>query len=287
MLTLYITCTSMDLFFDGFPTQPRAKRDAVRTVIESDRVLTGNIMSDEATAGLGGALLLIGDLGGTNVRFSLHPLQSNASSPTADTGTGEEASGSQLTAPIFETRFYVGDFQSLEEVVTACLDLIEKKVNKTVASGEDSTSTTQAATTSRQDIVGLCMSVCGPVKSDGTAILLAPVFGKQGWAISERKLEQHTHLKKVLFLNDFHAVGLAIPSVQEDDKVCLYNGDNRCDLSELLLCGCHSHCGVRVCVCAGVLLLLISLLVQWSNQQWKLRSPRSRLGIRRMLWHPT
>ena len=145
-------------------------------------------------------LLLLGDLGGTNVRFSVHQLP-------------ETGACKSLTPPLLQARYHVVDFDSLERMVLAFLTEIDA-----------------TTTLSSLQIQGLSLSVCGPV-TNGSAILLAAAFGEKGWRISEAAVAKATGLQSVKFVNDFHAVGLAITSVPPSDRICLYEPGNA-DLTE-------------------------------------------------------
>ena len=58
-------------------------------------------------------------------------------------------------------------------------------------------------------VVLYSLAVCGPV-TNGRSVLLAPAFGEAGWQLDAAKLGS-TLGSAVVFLNDFHAVGLGLP----------------------------------------------------------------------------
>jgi len=160
------------------------------------------------------SLLLLGDLGGTNVRFSLHRI---------DTAQ-QQSENPALSEPVLQGRYHVKEFESLEAMVLRFLETVDEAGSKSEQSF------------SRKSVVGLSMSVCGPVVK-GSAVLLAAAFGKEGWKISEASVQAATGLPKVMFLNDFHAVGLAMSTVPKTDIVCLWEGQGRSPSSPIAVLG--------------------------------------------------
>lgn len=126
-------------------------------------------------------LLLIGDVGGTNIRLRLLPDAPAVSSVPA----------------IFAADYKTKDFNHLHEA----LDRFFEEA--------------AAAHTATERCAFACLAVCGPVVR-GRAVCLAPSMGEDGWILDEVELAAHvpqlppSHLKMI---NDFIAVGTAIPEV--------------------------------------------------------------------------
>ena len=203
------------------------------------------------------SLLLLGDLGGTNVRFSLHRLESG---PAAANGgrKAQEKTTAALTEPLLEARYFVRGFLNLEAMVLKFLKAVDDfgagldSSENPPARGNSTTTTTSSSEQNQRqglsnDIAGLSMSVCGPVTS-GKAVLLAETFGPDGWIICEEKVREATGLREVKFLNDFHAVGLAMSTIPAEDEVCLYKGHGRQADSSIAVVGPGTGLGM----CYGV-----------------------------------
>ena len=122
-----------------------------------------------------GAQVLLGDLGGTNIRFSLYSVQ--------------ELHGVR-SAPTYVARYRTADFGHLSEAL-----------QRFAAEKPDNFGA----------IVACSLSVCGPVSS-GKAICLHESMGADGWALEEVELAKVLGLPegRVRMLNDFVAVGLAV-----------------------------------------------------------------------------
>jgi glucokinase len=69
------------------------------------------------------------------------------------------------------------------------------------------------------------LSVCGPVV-DGVALCLAATMGADGWRLDEAELAEALGLRAGRFrlLNDFVAVGLALPAVPPEDRRTVHEG---------------------------------------------------------------
>ena len=119
---------------------------------------------------------LLGDIGGTNIRFSLHP--------------SSQLVGGVKSAPTFHARYRTSDFEHLR---AAILRFVQDKPREL-------------------RIDSCALSVCGPV-SNGKAICLGPSMGAAGWILEEADLAAALGLDdgaRVRMLNDFVAVGLAV-----------------------------------------------------------------------------
>lgn len=201
------------------------------------------------------SLLLLGDLGGTNVRFSLHRLKLEQADVDGGSKAAEKTAAASLTEPVLEARYFVRGFPNLEAMVLKFLKAIDDfgdGIDTRESSPQGSSSSSSSAAQNQRrglsnDIVGLSMSVCGPV-TNGKAVLLAETFGPDGWVICEEKVRQATGLREVKFLNDFHAVGLAMSTIPAEDEVCLYEGNGRQADSAIAVVGPGTGLGM----CYGV-----------------------------------
>ena len=73
-----------------------------------------------------------------------------------------------------------------------------------------------------------CLSVCGPVV-DGVAVCFGPSMGVDGWRLDERQLSGAIGGIPVRMLNDFVAVGHALPHVPPECVVALHEGERRAE----------------------------------------------------------
>ena len=123
--------------------------------------------------------LLLGDVGGTNLRFALVPLW--------------ELRAATLPEPTHRARYRTADFAQLREA------LARFTAEKPAELGQ---------------IVACTLSVCGPV-SGGKAKCLAASMGADGWVLEEGALAAALNLQPggVKLVNDFVAVGLAVAEV--------------------------------------------------------------------------
>ena len=123
--------------------------------------------------------LLLGDVGGTNLRFALVPLW--------------ELRAATLPEATHRARYRTADFAQLREA------LARFTAEKPAELGQ---------------IVACTLSVCGPV-SGGKAKCLAASMGADGWVLEEGALAAALNLQPggVKLVNDFVAVGLAVAEV--------------------------------------------------------------------------
>jgi glucokinase len=117
--------------------------------------------------------LLLGDVGGTNIRFTLVP----------NSRTGD------LPPETHHARYRTASFAHLREALAKFR---------------------REAPTDVGRIAACVLSVCGPV-DDGRAICLAESMGASGWTLEEADLGTSLGCT-VKLLNDFVAVGLAVGS---------------------------------------------------------------------------
>ena len=117
--------------------------------------------------------LLLGDVGGTNIRFTLVPGRT----------------GGTLPPETHHARYRTASFAHLREALA--------KFHR-------------EAPTAVGRIAACVLSVCGPV-DDGRAICLAESMGASGWTLEEADLGTALGCT-VKLLNDFVAVGLAVGS---------------------------------------------------------------------------
>ena len=127
-------------------------------------------MSDDG----GARQLLLGDVGGTNIRFTLVPVC---------------RTGGTLPPETHHARYRTASFAHLREALA--------KFHR-------------EAPTAVGRIAACVLSVCGPV-DDGRAICLAESMGASGWTLEEADLGTALGCT-VKLLNDFVAVGLAVGS---------------------------------------------------------------------------
>ena len=129
------------------------------------------VMSDQE---LGAPQVLLGDLGGTNVRFTLVPAS---------------RTGGTLPPETHHARYRTASFAHLREALSKFRCEAPADVGRIVCG---------------------VLSVCGPV-NDGRAICLAESMGASGWTLEEADLGTALGCT-VKLLNDFIAVGLAVGS---------------------------------------------------------------------------
>ena len=127
-------------------------------------------MSDERSA----RQLLLGDVGGTNIRFTLVPAS---------------RIGGTLPPETHHARYRTASFAHLREALTKFHHEAPTDVGR---------------------IAACVLSVCGPV-DDGRATCLAESMGTSGWTLEEADLGTALGCT-VKLLNDFVAVGLAVGS---------------------------------------------------------------------------
>lgn len=121
--------------------------------------------------------VILGDLGGTNIRLEVVDATVPSSLPREDA--------------LHSARFRTQDFTSFEEAL------------RTFASGlpDDIASS----------LWGAALAVCGPVV-DGGAVCLAPIMGKGGWNPTNASIAEALGVPCAYMVNDFVAVGLALPA---------------------------------------------------------------------------
>jgi len=141
------------------------------------------------------ALILIGDLGGTNIRLALYP-------------SSGAARGSRPDKTRFSARYRTADFGHLREALA-------------VFQAE----AVQAGAVSAGAIEAAAISVCGPVVG-GVAICQNETFGPNGWRLEETDLATSLGLSpdRLRLLNDFVAVGLALPHVPPSHRRIVHAG---------------------------------------------------------------
>jgi glucokinase len=141
------------------------------------------------------ALILIGDLGGTNIRLALYP-------------SSGAARGSRPDKTRFIARYRTADFGHLREALA-------------VFQAE----AVQAGAVSAGAIEAAAISVCGPVVG-GVAICQNETFGPNGWRLEETDLATSLGLSpdRLRLLNDFVAVGLALPHVPPSHRRIVHAG---------------------------------------------------------------
>ena len=153
-------------------------------------------MSDTAAAAAAEteALVLIGDLGGTNIRLALYP--------------SGAVRGSRPDETRFSARYRTADFGHLREALA-------------VFQAE----AVQAGAVSAGAIEAAAISVCGPVVG-GVAICQNETFGPNGWRLEETDLATSLGLSpdRLRLLNDFVAVGLALPHVPPSHRRIVHAG---------------------------------------------------------------
>lgn len=163
------------------------------------------------------ATFLIGDIGGTHMRFWLMP----CSSP-------------ELRAePIFTARYSTPEFSHL-------YDALERLRGELPIQCGSS-------------IVWCTLAVCGPVIR-GQALCLAPTMGPSGWSIDERHAAQALRMARETrcqIINDFVAVGLALPLVRHAG-ICVTvhpgNGIDEGDKQPIACIGPGTGLGECVCI---------------------------------------
>jgi copper homeostasis protein len=140
------------------------------------------------------ALVLIGDLGGTNIRLALYP--------------SGAARGSRPDETRFSARYRTADFGHLREALA-------------VFQAE----AVQAGAVSAGAIEAAAISVCGPVVG-GVALCQNETFGPNGWRLEETDLATSLGLSpdRLRLLNDFVAVGLALPHVLPSHRQIVHAG---------------------------------------------------------------
>ena len=145
--------------------------------------------------------IVLGDLGGTNCRLELVPLQQSAA----------DAKGAHRPMAIHRAKYKSGSAASLVDLLLRFL-------------GEPECASVISGSGTDGGVIHLfSIAVCGPV-TDGRAILLASVFGEGGWTVDAREMAEQLGARVVL-LNDFHAVGLALPFIPGDDLHCVHNAN--------------------------------------------------------------
>eukprot|EP00946_MAST-07B_sp_MAST-7B-sp1_P001663 g1663.t1 len=150
---------------------------------------------------------VLGDLGGTNCRLELVPV------PGEGAWAGE---GGRRPDAVHRAKYRSNSADSLTALLQRFL----------------SEPACREATLG----AGVCLfsiAVCGPV-TDGRAILLATAFGESGWALDAREMARELGADVVL-LNDFHAVGLALPFIDENDLHCIHEAQGR-DPNGIMAC---------------------------------------------------
>lgn len=138
--------------------------------------------------------VVIGDLGGTNCRLELLKLP------------GEGCDLNSKPSPLHRAKYRSDSAPSL----VALLQRFAAESGYTAALSAEGGAFIQL----------YCISVCGAVHC-GRATLLATCFGEGGWTVDVKELEAALGAK-VAILNDFHAVGLSLGSIERGDILCLY-----------------------------------------------------------------
>jgi len=135
---------------------------------------------------------LLGDIGGTHLRFSLVP---TAPPPAA-------ASPPEV---LFSARYPTSGTKSISAALA--------KLVADMGAG--------------YEIVRCSLGVCGPVDPSGRTLCLAPTMGPGGWSFDAAEAAKALGLPadgRVQLLNDFVAVGLALPLVLSHGHV-LHRGE--------------------------------------------------------------
>eukprot|EP00729_Bicosta_minor_P014872 gene14872-34759_t len=146
--------------------------------------------------------IVAGDLGGTNCRLELLPIP-GAKDALAACGVHQKPP--PRPRPVHKAKYASGSERSL-------LLMLQKFL------AEPECAAAIAGVGSA--VVLYSLAVCGPV-TNGTSILLAPVFGEAGWRLDASELGLALS-SKVIFLNDFHAVGLGLPHIPQAELHTLY-----------------------------------------------------------------
>ena len=123
---------------------------------------------------------LLGDIGGTNMRFWLVP----AVAPTFPA----------TIAPLFAVQYATASFSDVNEALA--------QLRRELPSGHETS------------IVRCTLAVCGPVDHFGRARCLAQTMGPGGWLVDEKAVARTLGLaneSRMKLINDFLAVGLALP----------------------------------------------------------------------------
>ena len=139
--------------------------------------------------------VLLGDIGGTNIRLSLVPA-------AALHDEGAPRPGSARSA-----RYATACFGHAREALAKFVDQTRESVGEL-------------------DRLALCvLSVCGPVVS-GVATCLAACMGEHGWILEEADLAATLRLApcRLKLVNDFVAVGSALPLLHASDKITVHAG---------------------------------------------------------------
>ena len=135
-------------------------------------------------------VIIIGDVGGTNIRLAAMPLASLATDV-------------RHPPPLDTARFRTADFGHLSEALLRFSGVLPTDLQ----------------------VVACALSVCGPVV-DGVAMCLADTMGAEGWRLDEAELASAMGLPAsgVSLLNDFVAVGMALPSVPAAARLTIHAG---------------------------------------------------------------
>ena len=167
------------------PTPPTTSDTAATAAAETEALIS--------------ALILIGDLGGTNIRLALYP-------------TSGATRGSRPDETRFSARYRTADFGHLREALAF---FVAEAVQAGAVSGAVSAGAIEAA----------AISVCGPVVG-GVAICQNETFGPDGWRLEETDLATSLGLSpnRLRLLNDFVAVGLALPHVPPSHRRIVHAG---------------------------------------------------------------
>lgn len=152
--------------------------------------------------------IVIGDIGGTNCRLELLPVEHGAYGRSKEAPLCGGTTTNCLPPALCHARYRTTSAPSV-------LHLLERFSEE------------PCYQTALQDgkIVLYSLSVCGPV-SDGVAILTSQAFGEDGWRVDSHELSTAFGCK-VSLLNDFHAVGLSLPEVPQGDVHVLYDAKGR------------------------------------------------------------
>ena len=160
---------------------------------------------------------LVGDCGGTNLRFSLVPVES----PPAT---------AKLPPVLWSARYPTADFDGMPAALAKLHDDIEAW--------------------NKFEIVRCSLAVCGPVDPNGRTLCLAPCMGKDGWSFDEAEVAAALALPadgRVRLLNDFVAVGLALPLAKGHAHV-IHPGDGGATNDGPLAC-LGPGTGLGMCFC--------------------------------------
>jgi hypothetical protein len=160
---------------------------------------------------------LIGDIGGTHMRFWVVPCVAPCYPTTAQAS--------------FATSYATASFANVVDAFTTLRqDLAQHNVHES-------------------SIARCTLAVCGPV-IDGRAVCLGPSMGPTGWVIDERVAAATLGIApegKCRIINDFVAVGLALPLVRHAAHV-VHPGDGIDDDAPMACIGPGTGLGECLCI---------------------------------------